>query len=100
MSIQEAVARAMWADTDDCPQRGWPNLNGVTKTIYQSNARVAIETFLDAAAKEGWQMVRRDEVTEEIITASQTRARLAKRNSRAYCYSTMLAAAPKFELDK
>ena len=88
-SIREAVARAMWADTDDCPERGWDGLNEVTKTIYRSNARVAIEKIRAISAEQGWHM-RPDEPKGEM--ADYPTARVIWRE--------MCADAPPFEWDK
>ncbi len=103
MTIREQVARSMWADTNYGDGRGgWNRVESITQETYRSNAAVAIETFLEAAAEKGWHM-RPDEATEEMLLAGSkplyTEGRFLKGALYAH-WKAMLAAAPEFEWDK
>ncbi len=86
MSIREAVARAM-KEAD----RREPYANSLRRSHLRTTT--AINTFLEAAAEQGWHM-RPDEATEVMDTTGYGFIG-GKR-----CYREMLAVATKFEWDK
>ncbi len=84
----------------------YKKLPGRTKDAIAGRARYCglvsdektrvITAFLEAAAEQGWRMVP-EEATDEMVDCTTTTTRL---HGLAGDYRAMLAAAPKFRLDK
>ena len=111
MKIREAVAQAIYRAAFEnqhggrSPEPGWcwEKCGPVQQAFASKQAHAAITAFLDAAAKQSWQM-RPDEATEQHMASFNERygkrPRSAKINSQRFFYRAMLTAAPKFEWDK
>lgn len=98
--IREKVARAIYPDAWDFTRRftaGNPKLvhENMQRRALEDSA-VAITTFLEAAAEQGWHM-RPDEITEEMDTAGSG---WCWHEAPPKCWRDMTKAAPKFEWDK
>ena len=96
-STREKVARARWAHVNDAPEDHWDSVGHVTKDTFLWSVTDTINTFLKAAAEQGWHM-RPDKATEAMKIAST--AAWLEEKPPTYMYCTMLAAAPEYEWDK
>ncbi len=88
MSIQRKVAVALAATNHDRPEPG---------QLYNHLATVAITAFLEAATEQGWKLVP-DKATEDMIKFGSEKERVGYYGA-GVVYHTMLAAAPKFEVE-